>query len=93
MPHNEKLMTLCEGIKIARYSYNFEKEEQLYYNLMEIMRSPEYLMLLTTSSIDQYEDRLERTQEEETKKEEEEKNNNKDKKDNKKDKYNNKNKK
>ena len=96
MPHNEKLMTLCEGIKIARYSYNFEKEEQLYYNLMEIMRSPEYLMLLTTSSIDQYEDRLERTQEEETKKQEEKKekiNNNEDKKDNKKDKYNNKDKK
>ena len=85
MPHNEKIMDLCEGIKIARYSYDFEKEEQLYYNLMEIMRSPEYLMLLTTSSIEQYEDRLKRTKDEEEKEKEqkEKEKNNKDNKDNK----------
>ena len=54
---------------------------------MEIMRSPEYLMLLTTSSIDQYENRFKKTKEEEAKKVEEEKNKekekNKDNKDNK----------
>jgi outer membrane biosynthesis protein TonB len=58
MPHNEELLTLCEGIKVSRYSSNYEEEEKLYYILIEIMRSPDYLRLLTSSSIDQYNQRL-----------------------------------
>ena len=58
MPHNEELLNLCEGIKVSRYSYNFEEEEKLYYILIEIMRSPEYLRMLTSSSIDQFNQRL-----------------------------------
>ena len=58
MPHNEELLNLCEGIKVSRYSYNFEEEEKLYYILIEIMRSPDYLRLLTSSSIDQFNQRL-----------------------------------
>ena len=61
MPHNEVLMDLCEGIKISRYSYNFEDEEKYYYILIEIMRSPDILRNFTTSSIDQFEQRLEMT--------------------------------
>ena len=62
MPHNEKIMDLCEGIKISRYSYDFEKEEELYYRLIEIMRSPDILMNLTGSSIDdQFKEREEMT--------------------------------
>ena len=79
MPHNEELMDLCEGIKIARYSYDFEEEEKLYYILIEIMRSPDYLRLLTSSSVDQFNDRLKMTKleeeiNEENKKEKKEKN-------------------
>ncbi len=58
MPHNEELINLCEGIKVSRYSFNFDEEEKLYYILIEIMRSPEYLRLLTSSSIDQFSQRL-----------------------------------
>ena len=58
MPHNEELLNLCEGIKISRYNYNLEEEEKLYYILIEIMRSPDYLKLLTSSSIDQFSQRL-----------------------------------
>ena len=61
MPHNDVLLNLCEGIKISRYSFNFEEEEKLYYILIEIMRSPDYLRLLTNSSIDQFSQRLELT--------------------------------
>ena len=58
MPHNDELLDLCEGIKVSRYSFNFEEEEKLYYILIEIMRSPDYLRLLTSSSIDQFSHRL-----------------------------------
>ena len=58
MPHNDELLTLCEGIKVSRYSFNYEEEEKLYYILIEIMRSPDYLRLLTSSSIDQFSQRL-----------------------------------
>ena len=58
MPNNKDIMDLCEGIKISRYSYDFEEEEKLYYILIEIMRSPDYLRYFTKFSIDQFEDRL-----------------------------------
>jgi ABC-type multidrug transport system fused ATPase/permease subunit len=64
MPHNEEIMDLCEGIKISRYSYDFEEEEKLYYILIEIMRSPDILILLTSSSIDQFNQRLDMTKKE-----------------------------
>ena len=34
MPNNKDIMDLCEGIKISRYSYDFEEEEKLYYILI-----------------------------------------------------------
>ena len=52
------LLKLCEGIKVSRYRSNFEEEEKLYYILIEIMRSPDYLRLMTNSSIDQFSQRL-----------------------------------
>ena len=57
MPECYDIIKLCEGIKIARYSYDFEQEENLYYNLIELMRNPENLKLLTKSSVEQYDKR------------------------------------
>ena len=54
LPHPESIVNLCEGIKISRYSYDFKKEEYLYTILIELMRSPDYLKLLTQSSIDHF---------------------------------------
>ena len=54
MPHPEHLVNLCEGILISRYSYELEKEEQLYYVLIEFMRSPEYLKMITETSLNQF---------------------------------------
>ena len=57
MPETEQLANLCEGIKTARFSFDLEKEEHLYYVLIELMRSPDYLKLLTKSSLQQFKDR------------------------------------
>ena len=54
LPHPQKIVELCEGIKIARYSYDFKNEEYLYTILIELMRSPDYLKLITDSSLDHF---------------------------------------
>ena len=57
MPDCIEIIKLCEGIKIARNSFDFDQEEYLYYILIELMRSPDYLKYLTKSSVDQYNNR------------------------------------
>ena len=54
MPHPKRIVELCEGIKIARYSYDFKNEEYLYTILIELLRSPDYLKLITDSSLDHF---------------------------------------
>jgi len=62
LPHPKKIVELCEGIKIARYSYDFKNEEYLYTILIELMRSPDYLKLITDSSLDHFKLREEITE-------------------------------
>jgi len=54
MPHAKEIINLCEGVKIARYGYDFKNEEYLYTVLIELMRSPDYLKMLTSSSLQQF---------------------------------------
>ena len=54
MPHPKRIVDLCEGIKISRYSYDFKNEEYLYTILIELMRSPDYLKIITDSSLDHF---------------------------------------
>ena len=61
MPQCKEIINLCEGIRTARNSFQLEKEENYYYILMELMRSPDYLKYLTKSSVDQYNDRKKMT--------------------------------
>ena len=61
MPHPKRIVELCEGIKIARYSYDFKNEEYLYTILIELLRSPDYLKLITDSSLDHFKLREELT--------------------------------
>ena len=61
LPNPESLINLCEGILVSRYSFDYEQEEKLYYILMELMRSPDYLKILTESSIEQFKKRRELT--------------------------------
>ena len=63
MPNCKEIINLCEGIKVSRNSYDFEQEEKLYYILMELMRSPDYLRYLTNSSLDQFDKRKQLTEE------------------------------
>ena len=62
MPHPKKIVDLCEGIKISRYSYDLKSEEYLYTILIELMRSPDYLKLITDSSLDHFKLREELTE-------------------------------
>ena len=62
MPNPEDIINLCEGVLVSRYSFDYDQEEKLYYILIELMRSPDYLKILTKSSIEQYEKRRELTQ-------------------------------
>ena len=57
MPHSEEIINLCEGIHVSRNSFDFEQEEKLYYILIELMRSPDYLRTLTQSSTEQFKQR------------------------------------
>jgi hypothetical protein len=61
MPHSEEIINLCEGIQVSRNSFDFEQEEKLYYILIELMRSPDYLRSLTQSSTEQFKQRQQLT--------------------------------
>jgi hypothetical protein len=51
MPDPDALITLCEGTKISRYRRDFIKEEYLYYVLIDLMRSPEIIKIITKSCL------------------------------------------
>ena len=44
------LQILCEGIYISRMIGRFNKEEELYFELIDILRSPEIIKMITGSS-------------------------------------------
>lgn len=51
MPRPDSLLLICEGILISRMENNLEREEELYYILIDIMRSPEILKMISESSL------------------------------------------
>ena len=46
----QDLQTLCEGIYISRMIGGYLKEEELYFELLDILRSPEITKMITGSS-------------------------------------------
>ena len=61
LPNPEAIINLCEGVLVSRYSFDYDQEEKLYYILIELMRSPDYLKILTESSTHQFQRRRELT--------------------------------
>ena len=59
MPNPDKLIQVYKGIKLARYKNELYKEEELYYLLMDLLRSPEILRIITKSSINDFSERQE----------------------------------
>ncbi len=51
MPRPHKLLIMCEGIKISRYKKDLVREDRLYYVLIDLLRSPEMLKMITKSSL------------------------------------------
>jgi hypothetical protein len=50
MPCPDPLINLCEGIYLSRMTGDTVKEEELYYDLIDILRSPEIAKLVTKPS-------------------------------------------
>ena len=48
-PNTEKLIRICDGITAAQVEGDLVKEERLYWELVDIMRSPEMLKKITGS--------------------------------------------
>ena len=59
MPHPKKLLRLCEGIKVSRYLHDFKNEEYYFNFLIEILRTPDLIKQLTTSTLKQFNERKE----------------------------------
>ena len=51
MVNQNKLFSVCEGIKISRMRKNYLQETKLYFLLIEMMRSPEIIKNMTQSSL------------------------------------------
>ena len=51
MVNPNRLLSLCEGIKISRIKNDYLQEEKLYYLLIDLMRSPEIIKNMTQSSL------------------------------------------
>eukprot|EP00826_Nyctotherus_ovalis_P037579 TRINITY_DN3437_c0_g1_i6.p1 TRINITY_DN3437_c0_g1~~TRINITY_DN3437_c0_g1_i6.p1 ORF type:complete len:114 (+),score=28.28 TRINITY_DN3437_c0_g1_i6:104-445(+) len=54
MPNPTPLLKLCTGVEIARHEYDLEKEGELYYELIEVLRSTELIKLITKTSKEVY---------------------------------------
>jgi len=50
MIYTDALLLLCECIYIFRMQNKLEKEEEIYYVLMDVMRSPEMIKQITGSA-------------------------------------------
>ena len=50
MRHPDALMNICSGIYVSRMNGDLKKEEELYYELIDILRSPELMKMIAGSS-------------------------------------------
>ena len=57
MPNPIILLEICEGIKVSRYLHDFKNEEYYYHFLVEILRTPDLIKKLTSSSLKHFENR------------------------------------
>ena len=51
IPKPDMLLILCEGVIISRLERKLEREDELFYVLIDILRSPEILKVITHSSL------------------------------------------
>jgi hypothetical protein len=50
MPNPEPLINMCNGVYLSRMTGDLKREEELYYELVDIIRSPEMLKSITGRS-------------------------------------------
>jgi piezo-type mechanosensitive ion channel component 1/2 len=52
IPHPDPLLVLCNAIFIARLSRELQREEQLFWTVIDLLRSPDTLKALTGDYLD-----------------------------------------
>jgi len=52
LPAAVEILQICEGILIARADKNLQKEELMYWELIDLLRSPEVLKIITQSGVE-----------------------------------------
>jgi hypothetical protein len=52
MTNPDELLLLCEAIHISRLENNIEREEYLYFIMLDILRSPEVVKIITETSVE-----------------------------------------
>ena len=52
VPKSEQIIRICEGVTAARIEGNTFREEVLYWELIDIMRSPEMIKLITANYLE-----------------------------------------
>lgn len=52
VPKAEQIIRICEGVTAARIDGDTLREEVLYWELIDIMRSPEMIRLITTNYLE-----------------------------------------
>jgi hypothetical protein len=52
VPKSEQIIRICEGVTAARIEGNTFREEVLYWELIDIMRSPEMIKLITSNYLE-----------------------------------------
>ena len=57
MPYPVILLKICEGIKVSRYLHDFKNEEYYFNFLVEILRTPDLVKKLTSSTLMHFERR------------------------------------
>jgi hypothetical protein len=58
MPHPDNLIRICEAIIVARVERDLIREEILYFELIDLIRSPEIVKLISGSYVKQRKDKL-----------------------------------
>ena len=60
IPMPDKLLDMCDALYLARMAGNLKKEEKLFYELVDIVRSPEMLKVFTGRSSIKYREKPKR---------------------------------
>jgi hypothetical protein len=60
IPYPDNLIRMCEAIIVARVEKDLDREEMLYFELIDLLRSPELVKHITGDYVDHRKERRNR---------------------------------